>query len=76
MRIKGLKVNLWKTKVIFSGGITKDGISKSKVDPCWVCTKKMLREYWRGSGAGTVGEFTYLGDKVSTGGRCEAALTA
>ena len=29
---KGLKVNLWKTKVMVSGGITKDGISQSKVD--------------------------------------------
>ena len=69
-----------------SGGITKDGMSKSKVDPCWVCglrvkansvlcvhhgklihgrcekgdcnvfrehcLQKMIREYWRDSGAG------------------------
>ena len=28
-----LKVNLRKTKVMVSGGITKDGMSKSKVDP-------------------------------------------
>ena len=34
---KGLKVNLGKTKVMISSGITQDGISKSKVDPCGVC---------------------------------------
>ena len=34
---KGFKVNLEKTKVTVSGGITKDGMSKSKVDPCGVC---------------------------------------
>ena len=28
----GLKVDLWKTKVMVCGAITKDGISKSKVD--------------------------------------------
>ena len=38
---KGLKVNLGKTNVMDSGGITKDGMSKSKVDKCWVCS---LRE--------------------------------
>ena len=32
-----LKVNLGKTKVMVSGGITKDGLSKRKVDPCGVC---------------------------------------
>ena len=35
---KGLKVTLWKTKVMVSGGITKGGLSKSKVDPCGVCS--------------------------------------
>ena len=35
---KCLKVNLGKTKVMVSGGITKDGMSKSKVDPCGVCS--------------------------------------
>ena len=35
---KGLKVNLGKTKVEVSGGITKDGMSKSKVNPCGVCS--------------------------------------
>ena len=34
---KGLKVNLLKTKVMLSGDITKDGISKRKVDACGVC---------------------------------------
>ena len=29
---KGLKVSLRKTNIIVSGGITKDGMSKSKVD--------------------------------------------
>ena len=30
---KDLKVNHGKTKVMVSGGITMDGMSKSKVDP-------------------------------------------
>ena len=34
---KGLKLNLWKTSIIFSGYITKVGMPKSKVDPCVVC---------------------------------------
>ena len=34
---KGLKVDLGKAKVMVCGGITKDSMSKSKVDPCWVC---------------------------------------
>ena len=38
---KGLKVYLGKTKVMVSGGITKDGLSKSKDDPSGVCS---LRE--------------------------------
>ena len=38
---KGLKVNLGKTKVMVSGGITKDGLSKSKVDPCEVCSLRV-----------------------------------
>ena len=33
---KGLKVNFGKTKVIVSGSITKDGMSKRKVVPCGV----------------------------------------
>ena len=39
--IKGLKVNLRKTNVMVSGGITKDGMSKSKVDPCGVCSLRV-----------------------------------
>ena len=35
---KGLKVNLVKTKVMVSSGITKDGMSNSEVDPCNVCS--------------------------------------
>ena len=38
---KGLKVDFGKTKVMVCGDITKDGISKSNVDPCWVCSLKM-----------------------------------
>ena len=34
----GLKVNLWKATVMIIGGITKDGLSKSTVDPCGVCS--------------------------------------
>ena len=33
---RGLKVNLWKTMVMVSNGITQDGLPKSKVDPCGV----------------------------------------
>ena len=33
-----MNVNLGKTKVTVSSGITKDGLSKSKIDPCWVCS--------------------------------------
>ena len=35
---KGLKVDLGKTRVMVSGDITKDGLSKSNVDPCGVCS--------------------------------------
>ena len=31
---KGMKVSLGKTKVMVSSGITQNGLSKSKVDPC------------------------------------------
>ena len=37
---KCLKVNLGKTKVIVSGGITKDGMPKSKVDLSGVSSMK------------------------------------
>ena len=35
---KGLKVNLGKSRVMISGGIEKDSLSKSKVDQCGVCS--------------------------------------
>ena len=35
------KVNLWKTKVIVCGSITKDGLSKSEVDPCGACNLRV-----------------------------------
>ena len=38
---KGLKVNLGKTKEMVSSGITKDGMSKRKVDPCGVCSLRV-----------------------------------
>ena len=36
-----LKVNLWKTKVIVSDGISKDGFSKSRVSQYWVCSLRV-----------------------------------
>ena len=33
---KDLNVNLWITKAMGSGSITKVDMSKIKVDPCWV----------------------------------------
>ena len=33
-----MNVNLGKTKVMVSSDITKDGMSKGKVDPCGVCS--------------------------------------
>ena len=117
---KGLKVNLGKTKVMVCGGITKDGISKSKVDPCSVCCLRVKAnsvlflvcgKLIHGSCEGVkmvtakfsinfarrkckanigeaveqevklcdeveaVGEFTYLGDRVSAGLGCEVAVT-
>ena len=35
------KVYLGKTNVMVSGGITKDGMCKSNVDPCGVCSMKV-----------------------------------
>ena len=40
-RITGLKVNLGKTKVMVSSGITQDGLSKSNVDQCRVCSLRV-----------------------------------
>ena len=43
---KGLKVSLKKTKVMVSSVITKDGLSKSKVDPCGDCSLRVkLTQY-------------------------------
>ena len=39
---KGLKVNHGITKVMVSGSITKDGMSKDKVDSCGVCRLRVL----------------------------------
>ena len=38
---KGLKVNLGKTEVLVCGGITKDGMPKSKVDSCGVSSLRI-----------------------------------
>ena len=38
---KVLKVNLGNTKVMVCGGITKDGLSKSKSYPCGVCSLRV-----------------------------------
>ena len=118
---KCLKVSLGKTKVMVSGNITLDGLSKSKVDPCGVCclgvkancvfcvwcgkwihcrcagvkrvTPKVSRNFSCRKCEGNIGEaveqevklcdavktvreFTCLGDRVSAGGGCEAAVTA
>ena len=40
--IMGMKVNLGKSKVMVSGIITKDGMSKSKVGPCVVCSLRVM----------------------------------
>ena len=37
----GLKTNLWKANVMVSSSITKDGMSKSKVDPFGVCSLRV-----------------------------------
>ena len=39
---KCMKVNLGKTKVIVSSGITQDGLPKSKIDPYGVCSLKVM----------------------------------
>ena len=87
-----------KTKVIVCGGITKDGMSKSKVDPCGICSLRVKANSvkrnvtctkceWNIGEAveqevklcdevETVSDFTYLGDRVSAGGGCEASVTA
>ena len=37
-----MKVNLGVTKVMVCGSITKDGMSKCKVDPCEVCSLSIM----------------------------------
>ena len=39
---KDLKVDIGKTKVIVSGSITMDGLSKSEVDPCGVYSLRVV----------------------------------
>ena len=39
---RGMKVNLGKSLVMVSGGITKDGMSKCKVAPCGVCCVRVM----------------------------------
>ena len=41
---KVLKRHLWKTKVMVSSGITQDGLSKSKIDPCEVCSMRVMAD--------------------------------
>ena len=36
-----MKVSLGKTKVMVCGGITKNGMFRSKADPCVVCCLKV-----------------------------------
>ena len=38
---KGLRLNLGKTKAMVSRGITQTGLSKSKVDPCGICSSRV-----------------------------------
>ena len=38
---KGLKATHGKIKVMVCSGIIKEGVSKSKVDPCWVCSLRV-----------------------------------
>ena len=42
---KGLKDKICKTKVMVSGSITMNGLSKSKVDPCGVCRLRVKTEF-------------------------------
>ena len=38
---KDFKVDIGKTKVMVSGGITNDGLSKHKVGPCGICSLRV-----------------------------------
>ena len=116
-----MKVNLGKSKVMVCSSITKDGMSKSNVDSCEVCSLKVKANSvlclqcgrWIHGGCagvkmvtpmfsrnftcqkcdGNIGEaveqeeklcdevetvikFTYLGDRLSAGEGCAAAVTA
>ena len=39
---KGLRINQGKTKVMVSSGITKDGMSRCKVDPCGIYSLRAM----------------------------------
>ena len=41
LEIQALKVNLRQANIIVSSGITKDGLSKSNVDTCGVCSLRV-----------------------------------
>ena len=41
---KGMKVNLGKTKMMVSG--SKGEISKSKIDPCGICGKRIIEKLY------------------------------
>ena len=41
----GLKVNLGITKVMVSGSITKNGLSKSRIDQCVVCSMRVKANF-------------------------------
>ena len=106
-----MKDSLGKTKVMVNGGMTKDGMSKSTVDQCGICSMTVkansvlcvqCSKWIHGRCAGikitcrkcegnivgsvagrkfcndveSVRKFTYLGDMVSAGEGCEAAVTA
>ena len=46
---KDMKVNRGETKVMVSGGITNDGMCKSKVDPCGPCSFRVKYNVVSGS---------------------------
>ena len=76
-----------------SSCITKDGMSKRKVDYCGICSLRVFEQYFTcrkcegniGEAVEqevklcdeveTVSDFTHLGDRVSAGGGCKAAVT-
>ena len=57
MRVRGLKVNLGKTKVMVSGMEGK--VLVSKVDPCGIMCKEGKSKFsvvWRNVGSGSMGD--------------------